>query len=445
VRIRATARRIACRRIEKTVRIEQPEGCCRDRRTEGERSRVRRLPSFLLGLTIALVSASVVLTVAGLEQNGELRNDWKSNVLLTGIGCAAALLNVIVGLLIARAEPTNAVAWIFLVGGTLLAAVATAFALRDFTDNDGADRMISTWAVWFGSWAFVGAVFAPPALIAQLFPTGRPLPGKWRWVLWASLAVAAESLLVAGLDPSVLSETPTERHNPLHVPHTIADAAGALNDVSGTLFAPVVLAASLAALVVRFRRSRGIERQQMKWLAFAGSIPVGAFTLSFLLSTASVEGLLINVVFVTGFAALTLIPVAVAIAILRYRLYEIDRVISRTLVYAALTVILGAAYAGLVLAGQAVFSSFAGGSNLAIAVSTLVVAALFLPLRSRVQRVVDRRFNRRRYDAQRTLEAFGARLREEIDLDALTSDLRRAVQETMQPARSSVWLREARP
>jgi hypothetical protein len=139
---------------------------------------------------------------------------------------------------------------------------------------------------------------------------------------------------------------------------------------------------------------------------------------------------------------ISILPVATAIAMFKYRLYEIDRVISRTLVYAALTVILGAAYVGLVLVGQAVFSSFAGGSNLAIASSTLVVAALFLPVRGRVQRFVDRRFYRRRYDAQRTLEVFGARLREEVDLATLSSELRSAVQETMQPAHVSLWLRE---
>jgi hypothetical protein len=135
-------------------------------------------------------------------------------------------------------------------------------------------------------------------------------------------------------------------------------------------------------------------------------------------------------------------PIAIGIAILKYRLYEIDRIISRTLVYGGLTVVLGAVYIGLVLTGQALFSSFAGGSNLAIAASTLAVAGLFLPARSRVQRFVDRRFYRRRYDAQRTLEGFGARLREQIDLGTLEHDLRGVVTETMQPAHASVWLRE---
>ena len=149
-----------------------------------------------------------------------------------------------------------------------------------------------------------------------------------------------------------------------------------------------------------------------------------------------------NVVEFVALAALTFAPLTILVAVMRYRLYDIDTVISKTLVYAAVTIVLGAAYVGLVLAGQAVFSTFAGGSNLAIAASTLVVAALFLPVRSRVQRFVDRRFYRRRYDAQRTLEGFGARLREQIDLGTLEHDLRGVVTETMQPAHTSVWLRE---
>ncbi len=145
-----------------------------------------------------------------------------------------------------------------------------------------------------------------------------------------------------------------------------------------------------------------------------------------------------------AFSCFVLMPVAVAVAILRYRLYEIDRVVSKTLVYAALTVVLGAAYLGLVLAGQALFSPFAGGSNLAIAGSTLVVAALFLPLRSRVQRFVDRQFYRHRYDAQRTLEEFGARLRNQMDIDGLREELEVAVRQTMRPAHVSSWVRVRR-
>ncbi len=136
-----------------------------------------------------------------------------------------------------------------------------------------------------------------------------------------------------------------------------------------------------------------------------------------------------------------LLPVAIGIAILRYRLFDIDRVISKTLVYGVLSIVLGAAYVGLVLGGQALFSSFAGGSNLAIAASTLVVAALFLPARARVQRFVDRRFYRRRYDGQQTLHAFGSRLRRQVEVGALTRDLSGVARDTMQPAHVSVWLR----
>jgi hypothetical protein len=214
-----------------------------------------------------------------------------------------------------------------------------------------------------------------------------------------------------------------------------------MDDHGGVVAVPVY-AASLASLVVRFRRSRGIERQQLKLLVFAGALPVVAFALSFVWAPLVGEGFVNNAIFVVGFSSLALIPIAVGVAIRRYRLYEIDRIISRTLVYGSLTVVLGAAYVGLVLTGQAVFSSVAGGSNLAIAVSTLVVAALFRPLRSGVQDVVDRRFYRHRYDAQQTLDAFTTRLRHQVELSGLCADLQAVVDETVQPAHVSLWLRE---
>ena len=206
----------------------------------------------------------------------------------------------------------------------------------------------------------------------------------------------------------------------------------------------LALVGAVVSVVVRFRRARGVERQQLTVLASPPVRPASRrFVVSGLVGGSARQDLGIAITWL-GILA---IPVAIGVAMLRYRLYEIDRVISRTLVYGALTVILGAAYVGLVLAGQAVFSSFAGGSNLAIAVSTLVVAALFLPLRSRVQRVVDRRFYRRRYDAQRTLESFGARLREQVELDALRADLagrRRARRCSRRTCRSGCGAERAR-
>ena len=221
-------------------------------------------------------------------------------------------------------------------------------------------------------------------------------------------------------------------------PFGLGRPGGLLDDLVGSgVLDELTLAlviASILAFAVRFRRARGVQRLQLKWFLAATTLfGVGSAAI------ASTNGGTVGwVIWSAGAMAM---PVAVGIAILRYRLYDIDRVVSRTLTYGALMVILGAAYAGLVLAGQRVFSSFAGGSNLAVAVSTLVVAALFLPLRSRVQRIVDRRFNRHRYDARRTLETFGSRLREQVDLDELAAELRTVVAETMQPAHVSFWHR----
>ncbi len=389
----------------------------------------------LFALTVVLIPVEILLAFVGWHRGFDVPDGWESRLVFALLGGAIALLFAAVGLLIARAEPRNAIGWIFLGAAAMLVGWIAGFGYADLAYFGEEGWPGAALAAWFGNWAFIPSVFISTALVAQIFPNGRPLPGPWRWLLWASIAIGVGSTVVAALDPGALDDYPGGV-NPLGVPGAIAGVTGAVNDGSGVVLGPPVFLASLASLVVRFQRSRGIERQQMKWLAFAGAIPATAFSLGFVLEP--------DVIFIAGFAALLLIPVAVGIAILRYRLYEIDRVISRTLVYGALTVILGAAYVGLVLAGQAVFSSFTGGSDLAIAGSTLVVAALFLPLRSRVQSFVDRRFYRRRYDAQRTLEEFSSRLRQQVDLPTLTGELRAVVDETMQPAHVSLWLREAR-
>jgi hypothetical protein len=194
------------------------------------------------------------------------------------------------------------------------------------------------------------------------------------------------------------------------------------------------------ALTVRFRRAGAVERQQLKWMASAGVFFAVSFAFeAFAGDTGS--SLFEEIMGGVSVAALTSIPLAAGFAILRYRLYEIDVIVRRTLVYGVATAALAGLYFGIVLALQEIFSGFAGGSDLAVAVSTLAVAALFGPARRRVQAAVDRRFYRRRYDAQRTLEAFSARLRDEVNLQALREELGRVVQDTVQPAHVSIWLR----
>jgi hypothetical protein len=251
------------------------------------------------------------------------------------------------------------------------------------------------------------------------------------------VAAAVVCVVLVSLKPGALSESDYSQYdNPLGS-RALAGVASAAEGAGRVLFL-VALVAAAASVVVRFRRSRGVERQQLKWVTYT----VGVMAAGYLVGLAVPDGLLSSLGTSIAVLALCAFPVAIGIAVLRYRLYEIDRLINRTLVYASVTMLLGAAYAGLVLLGQAVFSSFAGGSDLAIAASTLVVAALFLPVRARVQGLVDRRFYRRRYDAQRTLHAFGARLREEVDMATLDEHLRNAVAETMQPSQVSLWLRE---
>jgi hypothetical protein len=204
----------------------------------------------------------------------------------------------------------------------------------------------------------------------------------------------------------------------------------------------------VVSLIVRFRRSRAEERQQIKWVAFAGAIMCAVITVGPFLWSLPPSSPGVTLIWPMLFsAALSTIPLATGIAILKYRLYDIDRIINRTLVYGSLTVTLAAVYLGSIVVLQTLqkrlfvlLTGQAEQSQLAIVVSTLVIAALFTPLRRRIQSFIDRRFYRSKYDARKTLEAFSAKLREETDLDALSDDLTSVVRETMQPAHVSVWL-----
>jgi len=205
--------------------------------------------------------------------------------------------------------------------------------------------------------------------------------------------------------------------------------------------APLGFGAAAAAVAIRFRRRRGIEREQLKW--FLAVVAVCA--IAFLVAIQQETGPIADAAFIIAFCGLVAMPIAIGVAILRYRLYEIDRIVSRTIAYALVTGGLLAVYLVVNLGLTTVFSSLASGNSVAVAASTLVVAALFTPVRRRVQRVVDRRFDRARYDGERTSAAFSERLRNEVDLAAVTSDLDRTVRSAIAPTSVAVWLRAGEP
>jgi hypothetical protein len=348
----------------------------------------------------------------------------------------AFLAFAVVGALVASRQPRNAVGWLFLVApiSAFAGAFAEVYAYRALVVHPGEPAGIVV--AWIYGWAWFPALGAI-MLVPLLFPDGR-LPGRrWRPLLWFSVVLLALTTVAAAVDPGPIDSTwPGTHEKPLTI-QALKGFLGAAQNPAGGVFVLLVLAL-VASVVVRFRRSRGDERQQLKWMLAAVAVLAAEIFVSEALGS-RLPATLGDVLFSLG---VTAVPIAAGIAMLKYRLYDVDVVIRKTLVYGSLTVLLAAAYAALVLAGQALFASFAGSGNLAIAISTLVVAALFLPLRRRVQRLVDRRFYRRRYDAQRTLDGFGARLRQEVDLATLARDLREVVEETVQPAHVSLWLRK---
>jgi hypothetical protein len=341
----------------------------------------------------------------------------------------------LVGALVASRQPRNPIGWI-LEAVVLLSAVTSVMIGYTSTADDPAAV-----AVWLDDWIadiWIGLVAVG---IPLLFPDGRLPSPRWRVPAWLAAGLFALGVLGRALGDRVLeTEAPGTWPNPYALPGVAGDVMAAIASLSVLVYGVPPLIA-IAGLVVRMRRSHGVERQQLKWFAYVGVLLMVSLVVSAIsLVTNSLYAL--GVIGWTSFLALSTfgLPLAIGTAILRHRLYDIDVVINRTLVYGALTATLGLTYLALVL----LIGLTLGTSDVAIALSTLAVAALFRPARARIQAVVDRRFYRRRYDASQTLEAFGSRLRDEIDLEALAADLRGVVGETVQPAHVSLWLRSER-
>jgi hypothetical protein len=385
---------------------------------------VTRTVQVRVAWAVALVTAAlVVLGVALLpSQEWRLTMEFVSRALgntLFILACA------VVGLLIVSRRPGNVVGWIYAVVALALAAgeVAGGYASRSLPG--------APWAALLPDLLWLVATPLGVALLLLVFPTGR-LPGRhWRPVVWATVAATAAAVVGTALTPGPVELFP-QFQNPLGLA-----AAGPVLEVIVQVGFVVLTAGVFAAagsLVLRWRRARGVERQQLKWLAYAAAMLVVAQVGALVLPRA--------LFLVVSTVATLLFPAATGIAVVRYRLYEVDRLINRTLVYGLLTVTLGLVYAGLVLVLGQVFGGLgAEPPGWAVAGATLAVAALFQPARRRIQQAVDRRFNRRRYDAAKTVEVFSARLRDQIDLDTLSAELLAVVDRTMEPTRVWLWLR----
>jgi len=339
-----------------------------------------------------------------------------------------------IGLVLALRRPVNPIGWLYGAAGL---AWAYTLPMSPWIDQLVREHrplpLVARFVAATGDLSWAPAIALGVTLPALLLPNGRLRSPRWRLVVGMSVTGITLISVAGPLSPGPLEEMGID--NPFGLAGPAGAVAGALA-ILGVLLHWLSLPPAAVCVVLRFRSSRGVERQQMRWVA-AGA--AGA-VVGLLVSLPAGLGLVPNAISHVIFLALLLPPVAIAVAVLRYRLYDLDRVISRTLTYALLTVLLGLGYAGVVLGlGRLLPDS----SSLVVAAATLVAVAAFSPLRRRVQGLVDRRFNRRRYDAARTLEGFAARLRDQVDLDALHGELLAVVDQTMQPTRASLWLRHA--
>ncbi len=407
-------------------------------------ARLRRRPVLVAWVAWSSWALSVAFS-AGTWLLNSLNSPWlatneETPVLLNTLLWTLSLIYVTVGALVASRRPENPIGWIFC-GTGLIAISFQGFALAYAAYALGAGYGSlpgGEYMAWLSEWIAIPTIVPATVLLLLLFPSGRLPSRRWRIVVWmavsGSVMLGLEDALAQGtLDAFAFVENPVG----------IGGVAGDVVDTLGRIGVYLTIASVFLAavyLVVRLVRARGQEHQQLKWFAFAAAMMIGGFSVAFWFSFSY----RINEIgWFIGGLGFFFFPVAVGIAILRYRLYDIDIVINRTLVYALLTLSLAATYLGAVVVLQGIFRAASGQeSSLAVLASTLAIAALFNPLRRRIQDFIDRRFYRRKYDAAKTLEAFSARLRDETELEQLNADLLSVVRETMQPEHVSLWLRE---
>ena len=356
-------------------------------------------------------------------------------------GTAGGVLFIVIfattGAMVASRVPANPIGWLLCLAALAFSIGGVCVGISEQAARTGQDGFVVTGAAWVGTFVWLLGLGPAATFVLLLFPDGRLPSRRWRPVAWLAASALVLAFLGVALAPGLIEDT--NLSNPFGVP----GGGRVLEVVAGIGLGLILVSilASCASLVARYRRAAAEQRQQLKWLAWSVPVVLAWLAASIGVGTDSSSETAVDVSNALASTGLAIVPFSIGVGILRHRLYDIDVVIKRTLVYGALTALLVGTYLGSVLVFRLVLNPVTGESDLAVAASTLAVAALFRPLRSRVQGVVDRRFYRRRYDAARTLEGFSGRLRHELDLETLATDLRVVVNDTMQPTQVSLWLR----
>ena len=344
------------------------------------------------------------------------------------------LVSPVLALIIIRAQPRSPIGWLFMAFPLLLGL--------SFLGDGVARHLSPSPAVAWGTFLFVMvgnvniSVLVPLLL---LFPTGRLMSPRWRWILLILAVGSLCQIAYSVVGPFPIPDV-TDLPNPTGLPD-LTDVLEPINTI-GFLGILAALLAAMAQLVVRFRRVRGVERQQLKWFVLAASVVSAFLLLAVVTEVAGARGFA-DLFWVASISSLVLLPASAAMAILRYRLYDIDRIISRTIAYGLITALLVAVFVLVNLGLQSVLTRFTEGQTIAVAASTLAAYAVFQPVLRRVRRAVDRRFDRARYDAERTASAFSVRMRDATDLPTVTYDLNDTVRRAIAPSSVGLWLRAA--
>ena len=348
----------------------------------------------------------------------------------------------VLGALIISRQPHNVIGWLLLIPAFAFTVPAETYVNR-FTSAPPVPSILLLLALWMSNWGWLLLIF-PILFIPLLFPTGRPPSSRWRWLVVVGLSMCVTFLFVATFQQKFrpTSDADWSVTNPIgFIPDSWAEEVF----LPPWLIALITLAVlCVVSLFVRYRRASAVEREQIKWLLYACGLFVAVYVPGFWATDSdTILQDVWDILFSLGILA---IPIAIAIAILRYRLWEIDVIIRRTLVYGALTATLALVYIGGVVLLQGILQALGGRneSPVAVVISTLVIAALFTPLRRRIQNDIDRRFYRQKYDARRTAEEFANRARDEVELDVLTGHLLESVEKTLQPESVSLWLRKGK-